>query len=281
MSHHQETGASCPNCGHTATLNYCPNCGQATHLHKETFWGLILHFIGHYFHYDSKFLKTMKMLWFRPGQLTLAYWNQQRERYIPPISLYIFISAVYFLVFFAKGPSKKELHQASKLEASKFKYAGIAANRHDSVAFANSRLARMSDEQRTELLETTVVKMVHDLPKLFIFMIPFMAFILKMVYAKREEMFFVDHAVFSLHFHSLAFSAMIISALNPFEVVEKWLGRFLLLGLLIYFTAALKNAYQTGWLKSAGYTILNALAYCMILVLLFAIYATVWFLIIS
>lgn len=51
---HKGTSA-CPNCGYSASGNYCANCGQQTQLHKDTFWGLIGHFAGHYFHYDSKF----------------------------------------------------------------------------------------------------------------------------------------------------------------------------------------------------------------------------------
>ena len=84
----------CPNCGHIADLNYCPQCGQATHLHKDTFWGMVVHFVGHYFHYDSKFWQTLKDLVKHPGKLTVAYWEKKRARYLPPISLYIFVRCV-------------------------------------------------------------------------------------------------------------------------------------------------------------------------------------------
>ena len=98
MSHNHEP-IICPNCGFHATDNYCAQCGQETHLHNDSFWGLIMHFIGHYFHYDSKFWSTMKALWFSPGKLTIAYKEKKRMRYIPPVSLYIFISVVFFIAF--------------------------------------------------------------------------------------------------------------------------------------------------------------------------------------
>src|SRR5690349_6105601 len=91
----------CPNCGYHADRNYCAQCGQPTHLHEESFWGMVMHFVGHYFHYDSKFWKTLVTLWFKPGVLTQAYLQKQRMRFIPPISLYIFITAVFFLVMFS------------------------------------------------------------------------------------------------------------------------------------------------------------------------------------
>lgn len=71
-------------------------------MHKETFWHILTHFIGHYFHYDSKFWVTLKTLCFYPGKLTLAYHNHQRMKYIPPVNLYIFVSVVFFL-FFSKS----------------------------------------------------------------------------------------------------------------------------------------------------------------------------------
>ncbi|RYY20354.1 MAG: DUF3667 domain-containing protein, partial [Chitinophagaceae bacterium] len=99
---------TCPNCGFQAERNFCAECGQATHLHKETFVGLVLHFIAHYFHFESKFWVTVKHLISRPGSLTLAYINKKRASFIPPISLYIFISAVFFLLMFLMLPGQME-----------------------------------------------------------------------------------------------------------------------------------------------------------------------------
>lgn len=89
----------CPNCGQPASGNYCQECGQPTHLHKDSFMGLVMHFISHYFHFDSKFWVTLKTLVFKPGKLAVAYRNKQRMRYIQPISLYIFVSVAFFLLF--------------------------------------------------------------------------------------------------------------------------------------------------------------------------------------
>lgn len=89
----------CPNCGYKANYNYCAKCGQATHIHQETLWAMITHFLAHYFHYDSKLWLTLKALITRPGKLTAAYRENIRQRYIPPISLYIVVSVFFFLLF--------------------------------------------------------------------------------------------------------------------------------------------------------------------------------------
>ncbi|MBB6270863.1 hypothetical protein HDF26_001290 [Pedobacter cryoconitis] len=89
---------NCLNCGYTVEKNYCTQCGQPNLELKEPFWGFISHSIGHYFHFDSKFFHTLIPLLTKPGQLTLDYLAGKRARYIHPVSLYIFVSIVYFLI---------------------------------------------------------------------------------------------------------------------------------------------------------------------------------------
>lgn len=88
----------CLNCGHHVEEHYCTHCGQPNIELKEPFWAFIGHSIGHYFHFDSKFLHTLIPLMTKPGQLTLDYLAGKRARYIHPVSLYIFVSIVYFLI---------------------------------------------------------------------------------------------------------------------------------------------------------------------------------------
>ena len=47
---------------------------------------------------DSRFMRTMKPLLFKPGRLTRDYMEGRRFRYAPPMRLYIFSSIVFFLL---------------------------------------------------------------------------------------------------------------------------------------------------------------------------------------
>ena len=47
---------------------------------------------------DSRFIRTMKPLLFKPGRLTRDYMEGRRFRYAPPMRLYIFSSIVFFLL---------------------------------------------------------------------------------------------------------------------------------------------------------------------------------------
>jgi hypothetical protein len=88
----------CLNCGQQVEKHYCSSCGQPNIEVNESFWGFISHSIAHYFHFDNKFFKTLKPLLTQPGQVTLDYLAGKRARYINPVSMYIFVSIVYFLI---------------------------------------------------------------------------------------------------------------------------------------------------------------------------------------
>jgi hypothetical protein len=98
MSGHYRKEKNCLNCGHLVEEHYCSHCGQPNLELKEPFWHFMGHSIGHYFHFDSKFFHTLIPLLSKPGQLTLDYLAGKRARYIHPVSLYIFVSIVYFIV---------------------------------------------------------------------------------------------------------------------------------------------------------------------------------------
>ncbi|MGV3656323.1 MAG: DUF3667 domain-containing protein [Chitinophagaceae bacterium] len=52
------------------------------------------------FHFDGKFFDTLKYLFFWPGGVAKEYVKGRRNRYLDPIRMYLFTSAVFFLIFF-------------------------------------------------------------------------------------------------------------------------------------------------------------------------------------
>jgi DNA-directed RNA polymerase subunit RPC12/RpoP len=290
MSHHphKEDKISCPNCGHNATKNYCAQCGQETHLHKETFIGLIIHFVGHYFHYDSKFWQTLKTLVTKPGKLTVAYWEKKRMRYIAPISLYIFVSAVFFLCFFATLNTKDPFRDALRLSVTD---SIELAREQDSIrqimptvsadsaeilrVRARSREVFNSPEESQEIFD----HVMRAFPKFFFFMIPVMAFVLKLLYWKRKDAYFVDHAIFSLHAHAfgvIIFFLMLydVPDLNPnwLDNIMGFLHNLILPVVTIYLIIALHNAYRSGWIKSFFYCLIILASYIACFGIIFITY---------
>jgi len=328
MSHHSSKPKICPNCGYPAVENYCAQCGQETHLHKDTFGALIVHFAGHYLHYDSKFWQTLRALWFSPGMLTTAYWEEKRMRYIPPISLYIFVSFVFFFTSSLMGNGREENNEAVRNAIVKENLA-----KEDSIARRNSGIRRgaadtarsksqgkiifefsptLSSPVHTNYTATADGKtnykddgkglesamdslrkypflhalnykklkknhpdlggyfreeVTHLWPKVFFFLIPCMALVLKLLFFRRKDLFYVNHVIFSLHYHALWFSLFWLGVVYPFEKFENLVWLLVFVGTTVYMVMALKNVYQIKTFRAILYTTAIATFYVFFLVI--------------
>lgn len=102
MSHNplrKET--DCLNCGATVQGRFCQVCGQENTEPKESFWHMFTHFLYDITHFDGSFFVTLKDLLFKPGFLSKEYMLGRRKKYLHPVRMYVFTSAVFFLVFFS------------------------------------------------------------------------------------------------------------------------------------------------------------------------------------
>ncbi len=279
-SHHTEENKVCPNCGSITTGNYCYQCGQETHLHSDSFWGLVMHFVGHYFHYDSKFWMTVKAMLFHPGRLTTAYWNKQRMRYIPPISLYIFISAIFFLTNSLVGnPDTVDINKQT--DTHQVTEATTHTTTHELTTVtppqsSNSKLRTILNRMRTNAAvldsdgshsEQMNEHFFHMLPRVFFFMIPFMAFLLSVWFIRRKDTFFANNVIFSLHFQSLLFTLMLVLTLLPASSIDNYLTLFMLLSTTVYFAISVKNVYATGWFSAILCTLFTTFFYLLTLLI--------------
>jgi hypothetical protein len=298
MSHNPHAAVVCPNCGHHAEYNYCAKCGQPTHLHKDSFFALIAHFVAHYFHYDSKFWNTLKTLWTKPGALTIAYREKQRMRFIDPISLYIFVSAVFFLLFLTtltgkmdrrlskshvtttEQPKKvAELNAAEKAEAIDKIKADTILNEPQKAQLTQVVRSPKDTDDFGHRVQTVVKRMredpvykqkvvytaINSIPKIVFFMIPVMALILKLLFIRRREAFFVDHGIFALHYHTFWFTIMLLAVINPFKAIITYLDYALIAASVIYFIVSLKKVYQISTRRAIFYSVVTGSAYSFFL----------------
>ena len=118
MSHQPERKEKdCLNCGTLLHGRYCHVCGQENILVKQGFWSLTKHFVFDIFHFDGKFFDTLRHLFFKPGTISREYVSGKRNRYLDPIRMYLFTSALFFLVFFSMRTQsgKVDLDQSQTL----------------------------------------------------------------------------------------------------------------------------------------------------------------------
>ncbi len=107
MSHLTERKEkNCLNCGSEVLGRYCQVCGQENLEPKETVWHLVTHFVNDITHFDGKFFATLKYLLLKPGFLSQEYVRGRRMSYLHPIRMYVFTSAIFFVIFFSIADSQ-------------------------------------------------------------------------------------------------------------------------------------------------------------------------------
>jgi hypothetical protein len=62
---------------------------------------MIKHIFSDITHFDGKFFSTSKYLLLKPGFLSLEYAKGKRVSYLNPVRMYLFTSALFFLIFFS------------------------------------------------------------------------------------------------------------------------------------------------------------------------------------
>jgi len=90
--------AQCLNCGTELKGPFCYYCGQPDRNFMRFFPALLRDLMEDLFDLDSRFMRTLKPLLFKPGRLTRDFMSGRRFRYTPPMRLYIFSSIAFFLL---------------------------------------------------------------------------------------------------------------------------------------------------------------------------------------
>jgi len=88
----------CLNCSTELKGPFCYYCGQPDRNFLRFFPALLRDLMEDLLDLDSRFMRTIKPLMFKPGKLTRDYMDGRRFRYAPPMRLYIFSSIVFFLL---------------------------------------------------------------------------------------------------------------------------------------------------------------------------------------
>ena len=255
-----------------------------------------------YFHFDSKFFRTILPLLFNPGWLTLEYMKGRRKSYVEPFKLFLVISVIYFLLLpFSKESEPEKIspkrsnsnltlkdNNKSPLEKTKFSLNGIQLGKkgRDSIRkeidtiglqgyvdkhFGKKSLAtRIFIKQVLKIAITTgqsfTTILEHTASKLIFLFIPVLAALLKLFYIRRKRLFF-EHLIFSLHLHSFIFLIFILNLL--IELIFPINMFIIVMIILVYGFFALKKYYGQGFGKTLAKMLLISLSYLNIAIPLF------------
>ena len=143
MKKHYRVENDCLNCGATLQGKFCHVCGQENLQIKESFGHMMNHAISDYFHFDHQFFNTLKPLLFQPGKLTNEYMAGKRVSYLHPVKMYIFISFIFFVLFFS-DTNQENKQQGSLITKEQ-------PTKADSIIAKNPNF---SDEQKNAIYNT-------------------------------------------------------------------------------------------------------------------------------
>jgi len=146
VSHlHERKEKNCLNCDTEVIGRYCHKCGQENLEPKETVWHLVQHFFNDITHFDGKFFETVKYLMRKPGFLSLEYMRGRRMSYLNPIRMYVFTSAIFFIILFSFG-KPEDMARESALSTDNVKVSlGLPALLRD-TAKLHTDLANADDD---------------------------------------------------------------------------------------------------------------------------------------
>lgn len=104
---------NCLNCGFPlkSTFEYCPQCGQENTDNQISFGKLIKDFLANYFSLDSRFGRSIRPFFLKPGTLTREFMEGKRVKYANPIRLYLVVSLIHFFFFSINMDGKSDKNQ--------------------------------------------------------------------------------------------------------------------------------------------------------------------------
>lgn len=243
-----ETGSApaCLNCGEGLLGEFCWRCGQeAADLHRPL-RALAADFFDNVLSLDSKLLRTLGPLLFRPGWLTREYLAGRRVPYVRPLKLYLLTALLAFglLAFFphrvvrvVETPPAQERADGGATATSQAK---------KPPAWFEQKIGKALKEDPQKFAETFTA----NLPRTFFLLLPVFALLLKLLYLRRGILY-LDHLVFALHCHAFGFLVMAVMVpLGDPRLIPQPLRVAMLVWLFGYLLLALRAVYRDSWPKA-------------------------------
>jgi Protein of unknown function (DUF3667) len=201
--------AHCKNCGAPLLGRFCVDCGQAAEVHVPTTGELIHEAIEGLVHADSRLWRTLITLWFKPGKLTNEFIAGRRAAYVPPFRLYLIVSIIFFLLASIHGPAKNfVVVNTSDLPQDKTTQ---CQNLRETIPMPSLslRIGHACDAVLADNGASLLNVAIATAPKAMFIFLPVIAFLHMLLYWRPRHRY-VEHLLFFLHLHALAFSVGIV-----------------------------------------------------------------------
>lgn len=231
-------GAPCANCGAELTGPYCARCGQKALDGPPTVREFLHDAADDVFNVDGRLWRTLKLLFLRPGALTVEAFHGRRASYVRPLRLYLTCSVLAFSVMVLTG-DVVELEERDRDEMQ----TGVSVRDDRGAAIGVS-----SDDMTPEQLREMQQQVNDSLPTFMFLMVPAFAAIVMLV-MRRSGRTYPQHLYFALHLHAFIFgTTAVLLLLNPLGRTAEGISAISRVVLSLgYGVAALRTAYGLRW----------------------------------
>jgi hypothetical protein len=234
---------NCLNCGTEVIGKFCHHCGQENVEVHENFFHIATHTIADFFHFDSKFFRSIKPLFFAPGFLTLRYWEGKRSYYIHPLRLFFFITIVMVIVTNAYYHKFEQQIQNERI---------VRSTPSDPSSEEEVKRSQQVEKQLRSAIDKTFDYLAIYLKYISFVLLPLYALVFKILYRKRK-LFYVDHIVYTMHLQSFVYVVISLLLLIPLfitPVAREWWDDVAIIATLLYLVISLRHVYKQGWIKT-------------------------------
>jgi hypothetical protein len=295
----------CPNCGELLWGQYCASCGQRARVRMITFWELVKDAGDLLASLDSRLWRTLGLLIFRPGRLTLDYLQGKRARFVPPVRLFIASSIVFFfianlntrfdfgsdaVVFEPPGdeaaavlddaapptPPDVRAHVGPIEigEACNIDYSGAPDWLEQVLPL--DRAVEICERITVDRGQSFARAVLSNVPAMMFLFLPIMALVMKLAYPLSGR-YYAEHLLFLVHYHAFFF------LLNIGVVLFRWGAELAVpgrvpLGVItgiafayipLYLFRAMRLVYRQGFFATLFKYVLLGLAYLVALLVTF------------
>ena len=253
---------TCQTCGSELNGNFCSSCGEKKFnpKHDLSIIKFIEHSVDMYIHFDTKFFRTFKNLFFYPGQLTKDFISGRRVLFMKPMQLFVLASVIFYFLLPDTSAYYSRVNELSD-PGTLMRY-----NTKNKI-FEKTIKYHATENQ----IVATVNKNVIHSSKLFLFLIfPLWALIMFALFYKSNKNF-VAHLVFSLH----CFTFFIFLHMFYDYALSRFMNFFplaYLLPLFLIFAFYMFVAIKKFYLSRITVSIIKSVVVCIVLIFLIEIY---------
>ena len=235
-----------PYCFHCGEKKFVPTDYSTVHLAEEV--------LGEFTHFDTKFLRTLRVLVTKPGELSRAYFHGGRSRYTKPLTLFVIINVIFFLI----QPHTRLLH---------YKYQDYIYDPHYRAVVRTHLLETKEPEQ--QYAARFDANLQNQKKSLLIVSVPVLALTMAVLFIGTRSTY-AEHLVFSIQVYAfmlIVLPVAVFAILLPLSLGARALGWttgpmaraldselgitvILLTTLTIYIYKGLRRAYNAGLVRA-------------------------------